>query len=71
LAASGHRTGERDFPKPAVKHWAMHPLCGSPDATLDPTALNDIGWTLNVPTDGVTARCSASFTIADVAFVSN
>ncbi|HSY38804.1 MAG TPA: hypothetical protein VLA79_04725 [Polyangia bacterium] len=49
----------------------MHPLCGSPDATLDPTALNDIGWTLNVPTDGVTARCSASFTIADVAFVSN
>jgi hypothetical protein len=44
---------------------------GSPDATLDPTALNDIGWTLDVPTDGVTAPCSASFTIADVAFVSN
>lgn len=42
---------------------------GTPDPTLDANALNDIGWTLDVPTDGVTAPCTASFTISDVSFV--
>jgi hypothetical protein len=41
---------------------------GTPDVTVDPTAINGIGWTLNVPTDGVTAPCNASFTISNVAF---
>jgi len=41
---------------------------GTPDLTVDPTAVNGIGWTLNVPTDGVTAPCRASFTISNVAF---
>jgi hypothetical protein len=42
---------------------------GIPDAVVDPTAINGIGWTLNVPTDGVTAPCTASFTISKVSFV--
>jgi hypothetical protein len=42
---------------------------GIPDAVVDPKAINGIGWTLNVPTDGVTAPCTASLTISKVAFV--
>ena len=42
---------------------------GTPDPTEDASALNNVGWTLNVPTDGVTAPCKASFTISDVSFV--
>ena len=38
---------------------------GVPLATLDATALNDIGWNLTVPSDG----CVASFTVSDVSFV--
>jgi hypothetical protein len=41
---------------------------GSPLATLDPTALNAIGWNLTVPTDGVTAPCVANFSVTDVSF---
>jgi hypothetical protein len=44
---------------------------GSPLTTLDPKALNDISWNINVPTDGVTAACVASFTITDISFVTN
>jgi len=43
---------------------------GSPLDSLDPTDLNDIVWNMNVPTDGITAPCVASFTISDVSFVS-
>ena len=42
---------------------------GMPLATVDATALNDLGWTLTVPTDGTTAPCVASFTVGDVSFV--
>ena len=42
-----------------------------PDPTLDPTTLNDIAWDVNVPTDGMTAPCVASFTVSDVSFVTN
>jgi hypothetical protein len=42
---------------------------GTPDPTVDASALLNVGWTLNVPTDGVTAPCTASFTISDVSFV--
>lgn len=42
---------------------------GVPLANLDPTALNAIGWNLTAPSDGVTAPCTASFTVSDVAFV--
>jgi hypothetical protein len=42
---------------------------GIPDPTVDPTAVNGVGWTLNVPTDGVTAPCKANFTVSNVAFV--
>jgi Concanavalin A-like lectin/glucanases superfamily len=42
---------------------------GSPVATVDPTALNDIQWTLNVPTDGT--ACVANFTVSDVSFSTN
>ena len=42
---------------------------GAPDPLEDPKSLNNIGWTLNVPTDGVTAPCKASFTISNVSFV--
>jgi hypothetical protein len=43
---------------------------GMPLATLDPTALNAIGWNLTAPSDGgVTAPCAANFTVSDVAFV--
>lgn len=42
---------------------------GTPDPIVDATALNNVGWTLNVPTDGVTAPCKASFTIGNVSFV--
>ena len=42
---------------------------GVPLATLDPTALNAIGWNLTAPSDGVTAPCVANFTVSDVAFV--
>jgi hypothetical protein len=42
---------------------------GAPMPALDPSALNDIGWQLNVPTDGVTAPCVANFTVTDVSFV--
>lgn len=42
---------------------------GTPDATVDASALNDIGWTLTVPTDGVTAPCKANITISNVSFV--
>jgi hypothetical protein len=41
---------------------------GRPLATLDATALNAISWNVNVPTDGVTAPCTASFTVTGVAF---
>ena len=44
---------------------------GVPLATLDPTALNAIGWNLTAPSDGVTAPCVANFTVSDVAFVTN
>ena len=40
-------------------------------ATLDPTALNAIGWNLTAPSDGVSAPCVANFTVSDVAFVTN
>ena len=43
---------------------------GVPLATLDPTALNAIGWNLTAPSDGgVTAPCVANFTVSDVSFV--
>ncbi len=42
---------------------------GTPDPTLNPSALMDIQWQLNVPTDGVTPACNAHFTITDIAFV--
>ena len=42
---------------------------GVPLATLDPTALNAIGWNLTAPSDGVSAPCVANFTVSDVAFV--
>jgi len=42
---------------------------GVPLATLDPTALNAIGWHMLAPSDGVTGACAASFTVSDVAFV--
>ena len=43
---------------------------GVPLATLDPTALNAIGWNLTAPSDdGSTAPCVANFTVSDVAFV--
>lgn len=42
---------------------------GTPDPKVDASALNNIGWTLNVPTDGVTAPCNAKFTISNVSFV--
>jgi hypothetical protein len=41
---------------------------GSPLATLDPTALNAIGWNLTAPTDGVTAPCVANFSVTNVSF---
>jgi hypothetical protein len=44
---------------------------GQPLAAGDPSALNDISWNINVPSDGVTAPCNASFTISDVSFVNN
>jgi len=44
---------------------------GAPLATVDATALNDVLWTLTVPTDGVTAPCTANLTISDVSFVSD
>lgn len=53
-----------------VAHFADM-LGGMPLPTLDPAALNDIAWNLNVPTDGVTAPCVASFTVSDVSFVTN
>jgi hypothetical protein len=43
---------------------------GTPYATLDPAALNDIGWQLNVPTDGSPA-CNADFIITDVSFIND
>ncbi|HVV52322.1 MAG TPA: LamG domain-containing protein [Polyangia bacterium] len=42
---------------------------GAPQPTADPSALNGVQWTLDVPTDGVTAPCVANFTISDVSFV--
>ena len=42
---------------------------GIPDPTVDATAINGVGWTLNVPTDGVTAPCKANFTVSNVSFV--
>jgi hypothetical protein len=42
---------------------------GTPDISVDATALNGVGWTLNVPTDGTTTPCRAKFAISDVAFV--
>jgi len=44
---------------------------GSPMATVDPAALLGVQWTLNVPTDGVTPPCVASFTISDVSFIND
>jgi hypothetical protein len=44
---------------------------GSPLATVDAAALNDVLWSLTVPTDGVTAPCTANLTISDVSFVSD
>jgi len=41
---------------------------GTPLVTVDPTSIVGVGWTLNVPTDGVTAPCRASFTISNVAW---
>jgi hypothetical protein len=41
---------------------------GTPLATLDATALNDISWNLTVPTDGVTAPCVANFSVTNVSF---
>ena len=42
---------------------------GTPDPLVNPSALNDIQWQLNVPTDGVTAPCNAHFTITNISFV--
>jgi hypothetical protein len=42
---------------------------GSPVATVDPSALNDIQWTLTVPSDGT--ACVANFTVSDVSFSSD
>ena len=44
---------------------------GSPVPTLDPSGLNAIQWILNVPSDGVTPPCMASFTISDVKFIND
>jgi hypothetical protein len=42
---------------------------GSPPGPVDPSRLMSIQWQLNVPTDGVTAPCVATFTVSDVSFV--
>ena len=44
---------------------------GSPDGPIDPARLMGVQWQLQVPSDGVTAPCTASFTITDVAFVTD
>jgi len=44
---------------------------GSPDPGIDPSALDDIQWQLNVPTDGITAPCNATFSITDISFVND
>ena len=44
---------------------------GSPDGPVDPARLMGVQWQLQVPSDGVTAPCTASFTITDVAFVTD
>jgi len=44
---------------------------GSPLSTLDPSGLNAVQWIMNVPTDGVTPPCMASFTISDVKFIND
>lgn len=42
---------------------------GTPDPSVETSALMDLQWQLNVPTDGVTPACSAHFTITDISFV--
>ena len=44
---------------------------GAPVSEFDPSALNDVQWTLTAPTDGVTEPCVANFTIRDVSFVTD
>jgi hypothetical protein len=42
---------------------------GAPDPSVQTSALMDIQWQLNVPTDGVTPACNAHFTITNISFV--
>jgi hypothetical protein len=44
---------------------------GSPAGPVDPSRLLDIQWQMNVPTDGVTMPCAASFTVSDVSFATD
>jgi hypothetical protein len=44
---------------------------GSPMATVDPAALNGVQWAVNVPTDGVSLACQASFTISNLTFIND
>lgn len=44
---------------------------GSPNPTLDASAINDIQWNLIPPTDGTTAACQAHFVVTDVSFVAD
>jgi len=39
-----------------------------PAGPIDASRLQNIQWTLNVPTDGVSAPCSAAFSITDISF---
>ena len=39
-----------------------------PAGPVDASRLQNIQWTLNVPTDGVSAPCNAAFSITDVSF---
>jgi hypothetical protein len=54
----------------SVVHFADM-MGGQPVATVDARGLNGVSWTMNVPTDGVSAPCAANFTITDVSFVND
>jgi hypothetical protein len=40
-----------------------------PAGPVDASRLQNIQWTLNVPTDGVSAPCNAAFSITDISFL--
>ena len=42
---------------------------GTPVPTVDVTALNGMGWSALIPSDGTTPPCHASFTISDLRFI--